>query len=100
MPTFNADIAILKVTQVKSYSQELKQLNKRWKKFAMQIIETDDGIFVDHKEGEKIGYWAGVNYESIIGQEYEFSHIVDNWNSKWTERSSNTEGNHPWMKPL
>lgn len=90
---------ILKVTQVAKDSKELKQLNKNWKRYAMQVIETDDGIFVDHKVGESIGYWSGVDYESMIGEEYEFSHIVDNWNNPWKSTSSNSQGNHPWMHP-
>ena len=91
---------IIKVRQVEACSQELKQLNKNWKRYAMQIIETNNGTFVDHKVGERIGYWRGVDYESMIGEEYEFSHIVDNWDNPWNDHSSKSEGNHPWMRPL
>ena len=88
-------VKILDVEQVSAYSKKLASMNKRWRKYPMQIITTDKGVFIDHKIGTS-GHWIGREYE--IGTDYEYKHATNNRGDE-VQVDTPTFKDNIWLRP-
>ncbi len=90
-------VIIESVEQVIAPSARLREINRYWSRFPMQIITTDKGVFIDHKEGSNAGHWRGAKYE--VGTEYEYENMTDN-NGAYIVRDEPVLKDNIWLRPI
>ncbi len=76
-----------KILSVKTVSGS--SLSSRWRN-DMQVIETDQGSYIDNIEGAQFGYFndakAGYNWASKIGQQIDNIKIYNHAGYKWINK--------------
>ncbi len=89
-------VKILNVKQVQAHSKELRALNSRWKRDAMQIITTDKGVFIDRKAGDR-GHWIGQTYN--VGEDYTYSYTTSNSGREVMLQDTPIAADNIWLAP-
>ncbi len=66
-----------------------QSLNERWQN-NMQIIETDQGTYIDNIEGAQFGYFhdahPGYNWAAKVGQKVSGIKVYDHANYRWLNK--------------